>query len=54
VTLEASLAASQSSHIARAYRSEAAEAVAGFCRVMCGIINEEDRALFVSAGFACL
>lgn len=44
--LEALLTERQSKLIARAYREAGADAVAGFCTVLRGIINEPDRKRF--------
>ncbi|MEX2647394.1 MAG: MarR family transcriptional regulator [Alphaproteobacteria bacterium] len=42
--LEARLTENQRARIARAYREAGAEAVAGYQRVLLGIVNDEDRA----------
>jgi hypothetical protein len=47
--LEQALSSIQMRRIARAYREAGAEAVAGFRRVMVGIINPEDRTRFDEA-----
>lgn len=44
--LESLLTERQSKLIARAYREAGAEAVAGFCTVLSGIINDKDRGRF--------
>lgn len=44
--LERQMTEKQCELIARAYRAAGAEAVAGFCTVLQGIINEEDRKRF--------
>ncbi|NQV44802.1 MAG: MarR family transcriptional regulator [Rhodospirillales bacterium] len=44
--LEALLTERQSKLIARAYREAGVEAVAGFCTVLSGIINDTDRSRF--------
>ncbi len=44
--LETRLSEKQSKLIARAYREAGAEAVAGFCTVLRGVINDEDRKRF--------
>lgn len=44
--LETQLTERQSKLIARAYREAGAEAVAGFCTVLSGIINDTDRGRF--------
>jgi DNA-binding MarR family transcriptional regulator len=44
LTLEARLTENQRARIARAYREAGAEAVAGYQRVLIGIVNAEERA----------
>ncbi len=44
--LEALISERQSALIARAYREAGADAVAGFCTVLRGLINEQDRNRF--------
>jgi hypothetical protein len=45
--LEALISDRQSALVARAYREAGADAVAGFCTVLRGLINEQDRNRFL-------
>ena len=47
VGLEQELSAPQKSRVARAYREAGPEAVAGYRKVLAGLINEQERARII-------